>query len=102
MNHYSTNSYFNKGGRHYWFAENLIKKGYKTTIFCANQRHNNNDEIKIESSKHTHKIINNIPFVFIKTTPSSDNGLKRIKNMFYFYRNLLKVAKKKIKKDAFF
>ena len=33
MNHYATNSYFNKGGRHYWFAENLIKSGYQPTIF---------------------------------------------------------------------
>lgn len=44
-NHYATDMFFNKGGRHYWFAENLIKKGYETTIFCASTRHNSSDWI---------------------------------------------------------
>lgn len=35
MNHYATNTYFNKGGRHYWIAENLIKRGYDPNyILC--------------------------------------------------------------------
>lgn len=29
------NYYFSGGGRHYWFAENLIKRGYERMIFCA-------------------------------------------------------------------
>ena len=45
MNHYATNMYFNEGGRHYWFAQNLIKQGYEPTIFCANVRHNTDDII---------------------------------------------------------
>ena len=32
-NHYATNMFFDQAGRHYWFAENLIKEGYKPTIF---------------------------------------------------------------------
>lgn len=46
MNHYATNSYFNEGGRHYWFAENLIKQGYETTIFCASTNNFSDKNIK--------------------------------------------------------
>jgi len=31
--------YKNKGGRHYWFAKELLKRGYEPTIICANTYH---------------------------------------------------------------
>ena len=97
MNHYATNSYFNRGGRHYWFAKNLINEGYKVSIFCANTRHNSNDQIEVGNSKYVTNEIDNIPYIFIRTKPSKGNGLDRIKNMVYFYRNLKKTAKLFIK-----
>ena len=97
LNHYATDMYFNKGGRHYWFAKNLIERGYKPTVFCANTRHNNSDIIEIKKGKYVKKSVNNIPFVFIKTKPSTGNGLDRVKNMVYFYRNLKKTANKFIR-----
>ena len=100
MNHYATNSYYNKGGRHYWFAENLIKSGYDTTIFCANTRHNSEDIVDLKNKKYLLKITNNIPYVFVKTTPYSDNGLSRIKNMISFYKNLFSVADEYAKKNG--
>ena len=92
-NHYATNMYFNEGGRHYWFAENLIKQGYKPTIFCANVRHNTDDVIDMENGKFSTDVKNNIAFVFVKTTKSIGNGIDRVKNMFLFYKNLFPVAK---------
>ncbi len=94
MNHYATNMYFNEGGRHYWFAENLIKQGYEPTIFCANVRHNTDDIIDVHDKKYSTDIKNNIPFVFVKTTKSVGNGIDRVKNMFLFYKNLFSTAKK--------
>ena len=44
-NHYATNTYKNHGGRHYWFAENLIREGYEVTIFCASTIHNSNENM---------------------------------------------------------
>jgi glycosyltransferase involved in cell wall biosynthesis len=93
MNHYATNMYFNEGGRHYWFAENLIKQGYKPTIFCANVRHNTDDVIDVENGKYSVDIKNDIPFVFVKTTKSIGNGIDRVKNMLLFYKNLFPTAK---------
>ena len=94
MNHYATGSYFRKGGRPYWFAKNLIKQGYKPTIFCANTRHNGGDIIKITDKKYATGTTDGISYVFIKTTGYEGNGLQRIKNMWLFYKNFLRIAKK--------
>jgi len=96
-NHYATDMFDNKGGRHYWFADNLIKKGYDVTVFCANTYHNKQDVIRINEKKYKKSSVNNISFVFVKTTKYKGNGLDRIKNMFTFYKNLIYVAKKFIK-----
>jgi glycosyltransferase involved in cell wall biosynthesis len=93
LNHYATNSFYNKGGRHYWFADKLINKGYNPIIFCANTRHSTDDVIDIpRNEKYTTSFSENIPYVFVKTTPALGNGLDRIKNMILFYINLLSVA----------
>ncbi|CEQ23927.1 WblI protein [[Clostridium] sordellii] len=93
-NHYATDMYTNEGGRHYWFAENLIKRGYKATIFCANTYHDKKEHVDTKGKKYITDTINNIPFVFIKTIPAFGNGFDRIKNMVFFYKNILSVAKK--------
>lgn len=93
MNHYATGTYFNKGGRHYWIAENLLKRGYKPTIFCANTRHNSEYYIEINGNKYTLEITEGIPYVFVRTSKYKSNGLKRIRNMVLFYKNLFPVVK---------
>lgn len=92
-NHYATDMYKNHGGRHYWFAENLIKQGYNATIFCANTYHNRLEYIDTGNKKYCTDIINNIPFVFVRTIRALGNGFDRIKNMGLFYLNLFSVAK---------
>lgn len=92
-NHYATEMYKNKGGRHYWFAENLIKEEYDATVFCANTYHNKSETIDTGKNKYTIDIVNGIPFVFVKTTTALGNGFDRIKNMGLFYWNLFSVAR---------
>ncbi|HZK72307.1 MAG TPA: glycosyltransferase family 4 protein [Clostridia bacterium] len=92
-NHYATDMYKNKGGRHYWFAENLIKEGYDATVFCANTYHNKSEFIDTGKKKFATDTLNEIPFVFVKTTTALGNGLDRVKNMGLFYWNLFSVAK---------
>jgi len=92
-NHYATDMYKNKGGRHYWFAENLIKEEYDATVFCANTYHNKSEFIDTGKKKYATDILNGIPFVFVKTTTALGNGLDRVKNMGLFYWNLFSVAK---------
>ncbi|WP_204180240.1 MULTISPECIES: glycosyltransferase family 4 protein [unclassified Staphylococcus] len=100
LNHYATENYFSEGGRHYWFAKYLKKKGYKVTIFCANTRHNSNDSIEMNSSKFVEKGINGIPFVFVKSTNYQKNNYKRILNILSFTIRMLKVAKEMEKKSG--
>lgn len=92
-NHYATNMYKDYAGRHYWFAENLLKKGYNPTIFCASTIHNSNEIIETGSKMHISDVANGVPFVFVKTPQYLDNGRQRIKNMYSFYKNLFSVSK---------
>lgn len=100
FNHYATNMLQNKGGRHYWFAENLIKQGYEPTIFCANVRHNTNDVIELDGKLYSTDNKDNIPFVFVKTPEYKGNGKSRILNMVSFYKNLFPIAKNYAKEDG--
>lgn len=81
--------YFDKGGRHYWFAKELIKKGYEPIIICASFVHKGNDNYVEDKKNFIIKYSENIPFVFIRTKSYQGNGKARVKNMFeYFYRVL--------------
>lgn len=85
--------YKNRGGRHYWFAEKLIKQGYNVTVFCANTFHNKLESIDTGKKKYSTDMVDGIPFVFVKTSIALGNGIDRVKNMSFFYFNLFPVAK---------
>lgn len=91
-NHYATNMFFDQAGRHYWFAENLLKEGYKPTIFCASTNHFSDNDIDTKRSKYSLDSVNNIPFVFINTPEYKGNGKNRVLNMISFYRGLFKTT----------
>jgi len=86
--------YKDSGGRHYWFAENLIKQGYDVTVFCANTIHNSAEVIEVGREKYTRLSVDGIPFVFVKTPSYVGNGKQRIKNIIAFYRNIFPVSRK--------
>lgn len=92
-NHYATDMAVNQGGRHYWFAENLKKQGYEPVIFCANTFHSDREPIDLGYKKYRVEIVDEIPFVYVKTKPAIDNSIARVRNMVLFYRNLFPVAK---------
>ncbi len=93
MNHYATNMFFNRGGRHYWFARNLDSNGYEPVIFCANVAHETNRVVDIKKGNHVVEQVDTIPFVFVKTCKAKGNGLDRIINMVLFAHNLYLAAK---------
>jgi glycosyltransferase involved in cell wall biosynthesis len=92
-NHYATNMYFDKAGRHYWFAKNLIKSGYKPTIFCASTNHFSDKNVDTRDKKYIVDSIGEMPFVFVKTPDYKGNGKSRVANMVSFYKNLFPVTK---------
>lgn len=93
INHYATNQYTAQAGRHYWFARELKRRGYETTVFCATTFLDNEGEIDNRGKVLSVKRAEGIPFVFVKTVVSRGNGIDRIKNMGLFYKNLFPAAK---------
>lgn len=98
LNHYATNQYTARAGRHFWFARELIKRGYDATVFCATTFLDNEDEIDNEGQVLSVKRADEVPFVFVKTTVSKGNGIDRVKNMGLFYKNLFPATKRYARK----
>ena len=96
MNHYAGGMPFEKGGRHYWFADFLHRKGYSPVIFVCNNKHNPGTEVFYETDKlweeHVAEGIGT-PFIYVKARRYRGNGKDRVLNMVDFYRNVKKAAK---------
>lgn len=99
MNHYATQMFFDKAGRHYWFAKELKKRGYEPIVFCANTFLKDDRIIDIDNglSKVSIDEVTGVPYVFVKTKVSIGNGIDRVLNMLLFGLNLRKVALKMAK-----
>lgn len=95
LNHYATDTYYDKGGRHYWFAKYLKRAGYNPVIFCANTLHGFDTEIDTNGKPCVLKKdkVNGIPYVFIKVPSYKGNGFNRIRNMIGFYWSLFPVTR---------
>lgn len=93
MNHYASNMYRDKAGRHYWFADQLKKRGYDVTVFCSTSLVSGEELLNTGRMKYSVEYADEIPFVFVKTIPAKGNGIKRIENMFLFYKNLFPTTK---------
>lgn len=100
MNHYASNMYQDKAGRHFWFAKQLKDKGYDVMVFGATTLVSGQELINVGKKKYVLKSVEDIPFVFVKTIPSIGNGIARIRNWFLFYRNLFPVTKTYAKNDG--
>ncbi len=100
MNHYATGMFDEKGGRHYNFAKYLTAKGYSPTIFCANVYHNSDKVLDLKGKAYSENCDENTKIVYVKTTPYTGNGISRVKNMAFFAKNLMQVAKQYIKSGA--
>lgn len=100
INHYAAESFFDKGGRHYWFAKYLKRAGYEPVVFVCNAKHGIKEQWIASNDLWIEKYSNDIcvPFVFVKASLYSGNGKDRIANMFSFYKNVKKTAKEYAKK----
>lgn len=97
MNHYATEMFEDKAGRHYWFARELNKKGHNVTVFTASTFLNTNRKIDTGEKLFVEQADECSRFVFVKTPPWEGNGVSRIKNWAVFYKNLFPVTKKLVR-----
>ncbi|MCR5482407.1 MAG: glycosyltransferase family 4 protein [Clostridia bacterium] len=91
INHYACDTFFDKGGRHYYFAKYLKQLGYNPTVFCGNSVHG--EEKTYFENLSRKRIIKTEPdigvrYVFIEARPCIGNGKERILNMIDFYKNV--------------
>lgn len=95
LNHYATDMFYNKGGRHYAFAKYLKRAGYDPVIFSCNTKHNSPERFVETDALWTEHLAQEIdvPFVFVKSNVYTGNGIKRILNMLGFYFNVKKTAR---------
>lgn len=102
MNHYAGDMFYNRGGRHYWFAKHLKRAGYEPVVFCCNAKHNKEEQFLVGSDLWNVQVAEEIgvPFVFVKGRTYANNGKKRVFNMIDFYRNVKKTAKQYVKETG--
>jgi glycosyltransferase involved in cell wall biosynthesis len=81
-----------KAGRHFWIAENLLRCGYRPSVFCASTNHITSENIREEGKKAVLQTVDGIPFIFVSTPDYTGNGKKRVVNMISFYRKLFPVS----------
>lgn len=102
LNHYAGNMFYDRGGRHYWFAKYLRRAGYEPVVFCCNAKHNapgkfiQTDELWVE--QYEEEI--GVPFVFVKGRVYTGNGKQRVLNMLDFYGNVKKTMKQYAKQNC--
>lgn len=95
MNHYSTNQFFDQGGRHYWFAKYLLRAGYKPVVFGCNSKHGSRGTyFDSKSLWQVQQSADGFPFVIVRSSLYTGNGISRAKNMLLFSVNLIRAAKK--------
>jgi len=100
INHYATNMFYNKAGRHYWFAKYLKSEGYNPVIFSCNVKHGvleryiDTKDLWVEQEAEEIQV----PFIFVKSNLYENSGIKRILNMLGFYKNVKISAEEYAKK----
>ena len=100
FNHYATEMFDDKAGRHYWFAKELFKRGHEVTVFTASTYLNTDTSIDIGRNLFAIEEDGVTKFIFVKTPHWKGNGLSRARNWIVFYKNLFPVSKEYARKDG--
>jgi len=93
INHHALTPDMGGGTRHFDFAKELIKKGYKVTIIASSYHYSKYQEMKVypKDQNHLLETLQGVDLIWIKTPPYKGNGFSRVKNMFSFMFSLLRV-----------
>ncbi len=96
INHYALTPA--QGGlcRHFYFAKELMKRGYTVRIFSSSAIHNTSINMIEKSDKSFFKDVEyeGVTYTYLKSSAYKGNGLSRIKNMLGFAFNIKKIWKR--------
>lgn len=95
LNHYATRNPQNGGGgRHYYFARELVKKGYEVTIIASGFSHYDYEETQQYNREgFSTNNVNGINYCWIKTFPYNSNSWRRVVNMLSYASKLYLLGK---------
>ena len=94
MNHYAIGMLLNRGGRHYWIADQLKRDGYAPVVFGCNAKQDAAEDFFPSRKRwQVQTAPNGVPFVCIRSTHYKGNGASRVGNMLLFAQNLLITAR---------
>lgn len=94
LNHHANDTFFDNGGRHYFFSKYLKEKGYDPVIFCSNAEHGTG-KLYFKTDKIWTEHINEkigVKYIFIKGRSYVGNGINRILCMFDYFFNIIRAA----------
>jgi len=95
FNHYAVTPDLPGGTRHFDFGKELVKRGYKVTVFASSFQHGSMRYVKGFFKKDfIVEELEGVRFVWIKTSPYSGNNWKRVINMLSYSVRAYKVARK--------
>ena len=102
VNHYAMTPQLPGITRHFDFAKELVSRGHEVTIFASSYHHSKQSETKEYPStkKYIQENIEGVSYVWIKTTQYTDNGVKRVINMYNFAKQFYIYANKISKQDT--
>jgi glycosyltransferase involved in cell wall biosynthesis len=95
LNHYAITPDMPGGTRHYDFSKELIKRGYRVTIFASSFHYSQHKELKL-TKKEKYKVenVDGINFVWLKTFPYQKNDWRRVINMISYMWRVYWLGKK--------
>lgn len=82
LNHYASPPDRPAGTRHYEFGRVLASQGHEVTIFASSFCHFSRKEERLAPGEHLRvELVDDVRFVWIRTTPYVDNDYRRVRNM---------------------
>lgn len=100
LHHYATPDIIAGLHRPFEFGKYFLKNENSITVFSSSYLHYANDNMIKNSDKNLVVDYDGVKTVFVKTCSYENSGIKRIINMFEFFKNVLPVAKKYAKENG--
>ena len=101
LNHYAISPDMSGGTRHYDLGRELVRRGYKVTIFASGFDHSTKKYVKVHpKERFTIGDYNGIRFIWLNTIPYYVNNWRRVLNMISYGVRVLSVSHRVEKPDV--